>query len=79
MGQVCAERCQCSFQGRGPEDLPLCRDEPDQPALGRLRYYVHCAARDVLPRLQPRQCHHRPVLSRPLMEPRGPGQVIKIS
>ena len=35
MGQVCAERCQCSFQGTGPEDLPFCRDEPDQPALGR--------------------------------------------
>ena len=35
MGQVCAERCQCSFQGSGPEDLPFCRDEPDQPALGR--------------------------------------------
>ena len=36
MGQVCAEGCQCSFQGTGPEDLPFCKDEPDQPALGRL-------------------------------------------
>ena len=42
MGQVCAERCQCSYQGAGPEDLPFCR--PVQPNPFRVSI---CAAHSI--------------------------------
>ena len=34
MGPVCAKHCHCSFQGAGGEDLPPCRDRPDDPRAG---------------------------------------------